>query len=197
MYSAAADTLFKYIDSRIHQYPVVEEWIQKVQELTGIRSRYFIVGLPLLALLVFCMPVFMHLLTLAYPLYMSVSAIEKGKEGRTRWLIYWLLFHSIHVAEFLTGWILTYVMGGGFTIVKFVFLLWCMAPLPQNGCFISYSLIRPFVLMFIGTAEEYLSVNFSGTFGDVLKEGEQMANGVKEAAINGAISYAVQQHKND
>ena len=52
-------------------------------------------------------------------------------EGRQRWLRYWVVYWSLGLAEqllVLVTWLLP-----AYSLLRAAFLLWCMAPLRNNG----------------------------------------------------------------
>lgn len=81
-----------------------------------------------------------------YPAYKSVKAIESiQKDDDTEWLMYWLVFATFNVFEAFIDTLLFWFPF--FFMAKCVFLLWCMAPITNNGSTVIYqNLIRPFVL---------------------------------------------------
>lgn len=82
----------------------------------------------------------------AYPAYVSIKAIESSsKADDTKWLIYWVTYAILSVIElfsvFLTNVIPFY------WLIKCVFLIWCMAPIENNGSVFLYTKwIRPYFL---------------------------------------------------
>ncbi|VEN58360.1 unnamed protein product, partial [Callosobruchus maculatus] len=81
-----------------------------------------------------------------YPAYTSIKAIEsRSQEDDTKWLTYWVVFAVFTIVEFfadiIVGWFPLY------WLVKFVFLLWLMIPISNNGSVILYNkIIRPYFL---------------------------------------------------
>jgi len=81
-----------------------------------------------------------------YPAYCSIKALESGsKKDDTKWLTYWVVFAFFSVLEFfvdtLVGWVPFY------WLTKCSFMIWCMAPIENNGSSIIYSgIIRPVFL---------------------------------------------------
>ena len=97
-------------------------------------------------------PLILLAVTVLYPMFMSVKAVENGK-GRTRWLIYWFLFHSLSTTESLFGFLFNLIPG--YTMVKCLYLCWCMIPSKSNGCNFSYRVIRPTSLTLAEMVEPY------------------------------------------
>merc|ERR1719228_2707571 len=75
-----------------------------------------------------------------YPAYQSVKALHQaGREIEKRWLTYWVVFAFFHVLEFfsdhLVWWLPLY------WLLKTIFLIWCMAPVSQNGSAVMYKMV--------------------------------------------------------
>lgn len=193
MVHAIIDGVSNFIETNIQKYPIVEEWIGKIQEKTGIKNRCVIISLVLVPLCLYLVPIMANMLTIIYPLYMSVKSIEKGKNDRTRWLVFWLLFHGIHITDSLCGWALRMV--GDITLIKFGYLVWCMAPIEKNGCVLSYGLLKPYITRHIGYADQCIS-GVTSKVENVLKDNQDLLQGVKEKAINATISsYSYESRK--
>ena len=64
--------------------------------------------------------------------------------AKKRWLAYWTVYSFIHMVEpFISFfvWIIPF-----YHLAKYVFLVWCLAPVKQNGATISYGLlVKPVV----------------------------------------------------
>ena len=65
--------------------------------------------------------------------------------AKKRWLAYWTVYSFIHMVEpFISFfvWIIPF-----YHLAKYVFLVWCLAPVKQNGATISYGLlVKPVVI---------------------------------------------------
>merc|ERR1712168_28149 len=182
MQITALNNILDSIDAFVEKYPVVQQYATKMEQATGVRSGYLIFGLVLAPLSIFFMPILLNAFTIGYPLLMSVKAIERGKADRTRWLMYWLLFHLISLVEPLFSWALSHFTG--FALLKFAYLLWCMAPMERNGCYLSYRFLQPVVLKHIGIADGYLA-DVTGRVENVIQENKDK---LKDVAINAAVN---------
>ena len=85
---------------------------------------------------------------------MSVKSIESRQQDRTRWLIYWILFNTVSLVESLFGFCLMIVPG--YTVIKNAYFAWCMYPHENNGCMVSYYVLRPFLLKPVRYIDDYL-----------------------------------------
>merc|ERR1712062_357816 len=185
---AAFNKVLDDIEKHIEKYPIFQQYADRFNESTGLRSGYFVLGILLAPVAIYSMPVLLSGFTIAYPLLMSVKAIERGKSDRTRWLMYWLLFHIISLLEPLCNWLLASI--SGFTLIRFAYLLWCMAPIERNGCYLSYKFLQPVVLKHIGVADGYLS-NVSGRVDDAIhKSSDKLKDKLKDLATDEIVNHS-------
>ena len=91
----------------------------------------------------------------AYPAYCSIQALEsKTKGDDTQWLTYWVVFAAFSVieyfADFIAGWVvstkcisrkinLLFFEIPFYWLSKCLFMVWCMAPIENNGSSVIYS----------------------------------------------------------
>lgn len=183
MLNNALDT----IDTYVERHPLLQQYATKMEQATGVRSGYLIFGMICAPLSIFFMPVLLNAFTIGYPLLMSVKAIEKGKSDRTRWLMYWLLFHLISLVEPIFSWALSHFTG--FALIKFAYLLWCMAPMERNGCLLSYRFLQPVVLKHIGIADGYIA-DVTGRVEKVVSENK---DSFKDVAMNAASHIVAEE----
>lgn len=82
----------------------------------------------------------------AYPAYISIKAIEtSSKEDDTKWLTYWVVYSILSVFEFFSVFLTNVIPF--YWLIKCVFLIWCMAPIANNGStFIYTKWVRPYFL---------------------------------------------------
>lgn len=100
----------------------------------------------LLSLVLLCLvtgngsDLFISLVMSIYPGYMSIKAVlSKTPEDDLRWLKYWIIVSVFMVVQIPADWVLAWAPG--FSIVKILFLLWCMAPLQENGSVVLFKLV--------------------------------------------------------
>lgn len=87
-----------------------------------------------------------NVIGVAYPAYISMKAIEsKDKLDDTKWLTYWVTYAVFSCVEFFSGILTSFIPF--YWLLKCVFLVYCMAPIPQNGSVLIYNrIIRPYFL---------------------------------------------------
>merc|ERR1711936_142938 len=75
-----------------------------------------------------------------YPGYCSLKAIlTEEKNDDMVWLRYWVVFSTFSLLELLLDMMVSWLPG--YLIAKCVFLIWCMAPVPNNGSNIIFNLV--------------------------------------------------------
>lgn len=76
--------------------------------------------------------IFITLVSFVYPGYMSIKAIlSQDTEDDQRWLKYWVLVSVLMVFQVAGDCLLSWVPG--YCLAKASLLIWCQAPLPDNG----------------------------------------------------------------
>merc|ERR1712183_1143225 len=129
-----------------------------------------------------------------YPAYESVKALHQaGRETEKRWLTYWVVFAFFHVLEFfsdhLVWWVPLYWLG------KTIFLVWCMAPINQNGSAVMYSLvIKPLYVKYQGDIETVMdkAVNKAG---GLFEKAAEKAKEVADNQKSGLLDMAAEKVK--
>jgi len=81
-----------------------------------------------------------------YPAYKSFKAVESPQgDDDTQWLTYWIVYSTFNILEYFADLILFWIPM--YNLLKCLFLLWCMWPIPNNGATIVYKkVLRPFLL---------------------------------------------------
>lgn len=119
-------------------------WFEKA---THINHRYLFLGSVLFAASYLSMgrgaSTLCNILGMIYPAYASMKALEnQGNYTKEHWLKYWTVFSTINLLEiFLEVFLVWLPM---YSLIKFLFLTWCMVPISANGSFVTYgSIIQP------------------------------------------------------
>jgi len=80
---------------------------------------------------------FISLVISVYPGYKSIKAVlSQEVEDDQRWLKYWILVSVFLTLQMPGDWVLGWAPG--FSLAKIAFLLWCMAPIQENGSVILF-----------------------------------------------------------
>uniref|UniRef100_A0A1L8DUI8 Receptor expression-enhancing protein n=3 Tax=Nyssomyia neivai TaxID=330878 RepID=A0A1L8DUI8_9DIPT len=88
-----------------------------------------------------------------YPAYISMKALETAdKVDDTKWLTYWVIYAVLSTVEFFSGFLTNFIPF--YWLLKCIFLVWCMAPIDQNGSvFLYHRFIRPYFLKHTSDAD--------------------------------------------
>jgi len=124
--------------------------LDKIESKTGVKRLNIV--LALVALLGLYLMVgygadfLCNFIGFLYPAYASIKAIEsREKDDDTKWLTYWVVYSVFSLVEFFADIFLFWIPFYWF--FKCVFLVYCMAPVANNGAVtIYYKIIRPFIL---------------------------------------------------
>eukprot|EP00794_Sanderia_malayensis_P020417 gene20417-22430_t len=137
------------VDNQLRErYPLAAEKLGYAEAITGIKKDHILLGIIGIVILYIVTGYFAALssdvVSLAYPLYCTVRAIEsKTNEAQETWLLYWVVYSTLIFIEYIAGKVLS--MLPAYFLVRTAFLIWCMAPWSENGSHIVYyRLIRPF-----------------------------------------------------
>lgn len=81
-----------------------------------------------------------------YPAYKSFKAVESPQgDDDTQWLTYWIVYSTFNILEYFADIIFFWIPM--YNLLKCLFLLWCMWPIPNNGATVVYKkILRPFLL---------------------------------------------------
>ncbi|KAI5101890.1 receptor expression-enhancing protein 6 isoform X1 [Silurus meridionalis] len=138
------------VDSFLNQKNFVTDFLNKIEEKTGIKKRLLVTGAAstagLYLMVGYGASLICNLIGFVYPAYYSIKAIESpNKDDDTLWLTYWVVYGFFGVGEFFLDIFLSWVPF--YYLCKCLFLLWCMAPVPWNGSRLLYTrLVRPLFL---------------------------------------------------
>lgn len=134
----------------LNQPGFISDIFKSAEKKTGVQRLYLAYGAITLIVLWlafgFGAQLLSNLIGFAYPAYCSIKALETlNKQDDKKWLTYWVVFAFFSVLEFfadiLVGWVPFY------WLVKCLFMIWCMAPMENNGSEIIYArAIRPIFL---------------------------------------------------
>ncbi|KAI2798233.1 hypothetical protein RDWZM_004791 [Blomia tropicalis] len=138
------------VDRALHQPGKLNDISTLVENKLGVKRIYVAQGI--FGLFVFYMvfgyfaQLICNFVGFIYPAYVSIKALESSsKEDDTRWLTYWVVFSAFSVAEFFSDFIFSWFPF--YWLAKVLFLIWCYAPMKDNGSTYVYSrIIRPLFL---------------------------------------------------
>ncbi|KAF5405617.1 Receptor expression-enhancing protein 6 [Paragonimus heterotremus] len=143
-------SLGRQLEDELKRPGPINDLLSFCEEKSGIDRRYIVYcGILLLCiylLIGYGTGALVLVIGFIYPAYESVKAIESpSKDDDTQWLIYWVVFASLQLFETCTLSLIYYFPL--YPLIKCLFLLYCMAPVRENGStFIYNHVIRPLFL---------------------------------------------------
>jgi len=140
-----SSTLDKYNAKMIQYIPKqgkVAELLQLAEDKSGVQKVYLVYGL--LSFTAFWLmfgygaQLVCNTLGFVFPAYCSIKALESpSKEDDQKWLTYWVVFALFSVLEFFSDTLVSWVPF--YWLSKCVFMIWCMAPIANNGSAVIYN----------------------------------------------------------
>ncbi|EDO46781.1 predicted protein [Nematostella vectensis] len=143
---AFTDTIMEEIDSLLMQQNFFTDLLRKIENFTRVPRRIQVLLMVLFTLLYvaegYAAACFCNVIAVVFPVYASISAIENPDyEIGTKWLMYWVIFAFVNFMEVFIAWL------PSFYLLKFLFLVWCMAPGRVSGSEVMYfRVVRPLVM---------------------------------------------------
>ncbi len=172
---------WRIVDKQLaEKYPLAAEKLLYAEAITGVKKENIAIGLCGIVLLYIITGHFAavssDVISLAYPLYCTVRAIEsRTKEAQETWLLYWVVYSTLIFIEYLVGRFLSLLPA--YFLIRTAFLIWCMTPWTENGSHVVYHrFIRPF---FLHHHEQVESV-FNMATNEVSSLGKNMIKGEGE-----------------
>lgn len=149
MTTALAPYLEK-LDACLAEKNVLTEYLDLAEAKTGLPKRNIVLGGILVTIVWLAIGIGSSLLCsvvcFVYPAYKSFKAVEspQGDDDR-QWLTYWIVYSTFNILEYFADLILFWIPM--YDLIKCLFLVWCMWPIPNNGSAIVYNnILRPWLL---------------------------------------------------
>jgi len=196
--SQVTETVFTALEPHAEQvferFPQLRDYLKTVQEKTGIQKEHVVIGVPAtlvgLLLIYLFAPVMVHLIAVSYPMFMTVKAIEAPERNEaTRWLNYWVIFQFITIFEFFIGFFLSIIPG--YYLVKLAFVVWCMAPIKNNGCEVFYRMGGRKLFLAFCAALESVFGSAQEKFQEVVEENKDLVKPIIDAAAEATVNMAI------
>lgn len=169
------------LDKKLHEQNKITEYLEKAEKATGIPRVYIALGAgglwALYMILFQSAELICNAIGFGYPAYASMIALEtQRKEDDTKWLTYWVTFATFSLLEFFSEIILDFIPF--YWLAKCLFLIWCFAPISNNGSVFLYNrVIRPVFLKNRKTIDESLNKAASGLASGVADMASKIGKG--------------------
>ena len=127
------------------QISLREKWqkhMNLIQEKTGIKGIFVVLGLALSVIFVYFNildSIITNLVGTLYPLFWTIKSLEQNSiEEQKKWLTYWVVFGAFIIVDMGSPVIVKFIPF--YFVLKILFLMWLFMP-GSNGCTIVYYLI--------------------------------------------------------
>ena len=128
-----------------NQISLLEKWQKQmnlIQEKTGIKGIFVILGLVLCVVFVYFNildTIITNLVGTLYPAFWTIKSLEQNLvEEQRKWLTYWVVFGSFIIIDMSSVVIVKFIPF--YFVLKILFLIWLFMP-GSNGCTIIYYLV--------------------------------------------------------
>ena len=127
------------------QISLREKWqkhMNLIQEKTGIKGIFVVLGLALSVIFVYFNildSIITNLVGTLYPLFWTIKSLEQNSiEEQKKWLTYWVVFGSFIIVDMGSKVIVKFIPF--YFVLKILFLIWLFMP-GSNGCTLIYYLV--------------------------------------------------------
>ena len=128
-----------------NQISLLEKWQKQmnlIQEKTGIKGIFIILGLVLCVTFVYFNifdSIITNLVGTLYPAFWTIKSLEQNSvEEQKKWLTYWVVFGSFIIVDMSSPVIVKFIPF--YFVLKILFLIWLFMP-GSSGCTIVYYLV--------------------------------------------------------
>lgn len=148
--SAALAPYIEKLDAALADKNIFTDYLNIAEAKTGLPKRNVVLGALVLTIVWLAVGIGSSLvcsvICFVYPAYKSFKAVESPQgDDDTQWLTYWIVYSTFNILEYFADIIFFWIPM--FQLLKCLFLLWCMWPIPNNGASVVYKkILRPFLL---------------------------------------------------
>ena len=144
-----------------NQISLLEKWQKQmnlIQEKTGIKGIFVILGLVLCVIFVYFNifdSIITNLVGTLYPAFWTIKSLEQNSvEEQKKWLTYWVVFGSFIIVDMSSPVIVKFIPF--YFVLKILFLIWLFMP-GSSGCTIVYYLVVKKIFRYYeDTIERYI-----------------------------------------
>ena len=130
------------IDNQISLLEKFQNQMDLIQEKTGIKGIFVILGLFIAVIFVYFNildTIITNLVGTLYPAFWTIKSLEQNLvEEQKKWLTYWVVFGSFIIIDMSSVVIVKFIPF--YFVLKILFLIWLFMP-GSNGCTIIYYLV--------------------------------------------------------
>ena len=129
------------IDNQISLLEKFQNQMDLIQEKTGIKGIFVILGLFIAVIFVYFNifdSIITNLVGTVYPAFWTIKSLEQNSiEEQKKWLTYWVVFGAFIIVDMGSPVIVKFIPF--YFVLKILFLMWLFMP-GSNGCTIVYYL---------------------------------------------------------
>ena len=145
-------------DNQISLLEKFQKHLNIIQEKTGIKATFIILGLVLCVTFVYFNTfdsIITNLIGTLYPAFWTIKSIEEHSiEEQKKWLTYWVVFGSFIILDMSSIVIAKFIPF--YFVLKILFLIWLFMP-GSSGCTIIYYLVVKKIFRYYeDTIERYI-----------------------------------------
>ena len=143
------------------QISLIEKWqneMNLIQEKTGIKGIYVVLGLILCVILVYLNifdSVITNLVGTLYPAFWTIKSIEKNDLSEQKnWLTYWAVFGFFVLIDMFSPIFVKFIPF--YLVLKILFLIWMFMPGTNGNKFIYNKVVKKILKKYEKEADEFL-----------------------------------------
>lgn len=193
--SAALAPYVEKLDAALAEKNILTDHLNMVEAKTGLQKRNIVLGGIGFTLIWLAIGIGSSLLCsvvcFIYPAYKSFKAVESPQgDDDKQWLTYWIVYSTFNILEYFADLILFWIPM--YDLIKCLFLVWCMWPIPNNGSSIVYNnVLRPWLLKNESKIDAKLD-NVAGKVNKYVDDARREANTFADSSTGQALSAGVQ-----
>jgi len=193
--TAALAPYMEKLDAVLAEKNVLTEHLNMAEEKTGVSKRNIVLGALGFVVVWLAIGIGSSLLCnvvcFLYPAYKSFKAVESPQgDDDTQWLTYWIVYSTFNILEYFTDLILFWIPF--YSLLKCLFLVWCMWPISNNGATLVYQkILRPFLLKNESKIDERLN-KVTGDVSKYVEDAKREASTFSDSAAGQMLSSTAQ-----
>jgi len=193
--TAALAPYMEKLDAVLAEKNVLTEHLNMAEEKTGVSKSNIVLGALGFVVVWLAIGIGSSLLCnvvcFLYPAYKSFKAVESPQgDDDTQWLTFWIVYSTFNILEYFTDLILFWIPF--YSLLKCLFLVWCMWPISNNGATLVYQkILRPFLLKNESKIDERLN-KVTGDVSKYVEDAKREASTFSDSAAGQMLSSTAQ-----